>query len=359
AIYNVDIDRTAAFNGQLINQAKEIVVNNSAISVKSGNNLYEYKALGITLNSRTKTIRVNSFRIVPQLNEEAFVRKVGYQTDRYDILIKDLRANDVDAEKLVKGEINIGNISTTGSSVKVFRDLSYPIDSAAKRSQRMTYPHQLIHKLGIPIKISKFTLANTYIEYKEKNAKSHSSGRVRFVNTYVNINDISNHKAKPGAKMIVNFKSTFLDKIPLTGRFTFSQDKWQKGDFSVEASVVNSVDVVVLNQLTEPMSLAKVEKGRINSLRFSMKADTNTSNGTLVMPYEDLKISLLKKKGDDYVKKGIFSVLANLAVKNNNKEGDNMRTGKVVNTRNTYKSFFNFIWTTLFKGIKDVAVIKI
>jgi len=358
-IKNVDIDRTSAFNGQLINGAREIALNSSAISVKSGNNLYEYKATGILLNTRAKTIRVHSFRIAPQLSEDAFVKRAGYQTDRYDILINDLKGDNVDAAGLVEGEINIGNISTRGNSIKVFRDLFYPIDSAAKRSQTMTYPHQLIHKIGIPIKISKFTFADTYIEYKEKNAKSRSSGRVRFSNTYMTVSNISSHKAKPGANMEVNFRSTFLDKIPLTGGFSFSQDKWQKGDFSVHASVANSIDGIILNQLTEPMSLAKLERGTINSVEFSMKADTGTSTGTLRMPYEDLKISLLKKKGDDYVKKGLFSALANLAVKNNNKEGDDMRIGKMVNTRNIYKSFFNFIWMTLFKGLKQVAVIKI
>jgi hypothetical protein len=90
-----------------------------------------------------------------------------------------------------------------------------------------------------------------------------------------------------------------------------------------------------------------------------MKADTNTSNGTFVMPYQGLKISLLKKNGDEYTKKGIFSILANIIVRNNNKEDDNMRTAKIVVTRNKYRSFFNFIWMTIFKGLKDICVLKV
>jgi hypothetical protein len=68
---------------------------------------------------------------------------------------------------------------------------------------------------------------------------------------------------------------------------------------------------------------------------------------------------VLKKKGDEYKKKAIISLLANVAVKNNNKEGEDMRTANVVLTRNRYRSFFNFIWMTIFKGLKDVAVLKI
>jgi hypothetical protein len=359
SIKNINIDKTSEFNGKIINQAKEIDFYNDEISIKSADKLYEYKVSGIRLNTRAKTILIKSLRVIPQLDEAKFAKKAQYQTDRFNIIIKDVRGNNLDAEKLVKGELDIETINTVGSSVKVFRDLSYPVDSISKNGQQMTYPHQIIQKLGIPIRINSFAFIDTYIEYKEKSPISQNSGRVRFSNTNVTIKNISNHKAREGEKIVVNFKTTFLDTIPLTGRFTFFIDQWEKGVFTAEASVADKLNATTLNQLTEPMGMIKVEKGTINSLKFYMKADTNTSIGTLVMPYEDLKVTLLKKKGDEYAKKGVFSILANLAVKNSNKEGRDMRTAKVVITRNKYRSFFNFIWLTVFKGIKDIAVIKI
>jgi len=359
SIRHINIDRTSAFNNKLISQAKEIELNNDEISVRSGDNLYEYKVTGIKLNTRTKNINIKSFRVIPQLNEAAFVEKAHYQTDRLDITINNINCTNADPEKLVKGEIDIETLSSSRNIIKDFRDLSYPIDSISKQGQQMTYPQQIIRIPGVVIKINKAIFDNTYIEYKEKNAISKNSGRVRFSNSYITFHNISTGKAKKGEKMTVNFKSNFLDKIPMTGGFTFSLDQWQKGIFTAEASVTNPVDATMLNQLTEPMSLMKVEKGEIKSVKFYMKADTNTSYGTLVMPYENLKISLLKKQGNEYGKKGIISLFANIIVKNNNKEGDNMRTGKVVLTRNRYRSFFNFIWMTIFKGIKDIGVLKI
>lgn len=359
SIKNVVIDRASAFNGKLINQAKEIELHNDAISLRSADNMYEYKIAGIKLNTKTKSIVIRSVRIIPQLNEAAFARKAQYQTDRYDINIRNLKCSNVDAEKLVKGEIDIGTITTSGNTINVFRDLSFPLDSASRLGQQMTYPHQLIHKLGIPLKIARITFTNTDIEYKEKNPLSQSSGKVRFSNTYLTISNITTHKAKEGERMAVAFKSRFLDEIPITGGFTFSLKEWEKGTFTAEAIVNDPIQGTMLNQLTEPMGLIRVEKGEINSIRFNMKADTNTANGTLTMPYKDLRVSLLKKKGDEYNKKGMVSLLANLALKNKNKEGEDMRTAKVVFTRNKYKTFFNFIWMTIFKGIRDIGVIKI
>ncbi|MCW3106992.1 MAG: hypothetical protein JWQ09_1498, partial [Segetibacter sp.] len=296
SLKHINIDRTSKLDESLLKQTEEIELTNDEISIKSGDKLYEYKALGVKLNSRKKSIIIKSLKVIPQLNEAAFVKKKHYQTDRYDINFRDINCSNVNVEKLVKGEVDIGNISTTGSLVKVFRDLSYPIDSISKQGQQMTYPHQIIHTLGLLIKINRFIFNNTYVEYKEKNPRSNSSGRVRFVNSYVTIHNISTLKAKAGEKMTVNFRSNFLEEIPVTGGFTFSLDNWQKGIFTAEASISNSVDATILNQLTQPMSLVQVEKGTINSVKFYMKADTNTSNGTFVMPYQGLKISLLKKK---------------------------------------------------------------
>jgi hypothetical protein len=67
------------------------------------------------------------------------------------------------------------------------------------------------------------------------------------------------------------------------------------------------------------MSLIKIDKGKITALPFKVIADTLTANASVSLPYEALKISLLKKKGDKYNKKDIFSLLSNLLVKNNNK----------------------------------------
>jgi hypothetical protein len=358
-IKNINIDRTAAFNDRLLSKAEEIELKNDLISVKTADDLYEYKLSGLTLNTRLKGLSIKSIRIIPQLDEAAFAKNARFQTDRYNIAINNLRCNNIGVEKLIRGEVNIETITTSGNSIKVFRDLSYPIDSVSKLGQQMTYPHQIIHKLPVALKISKVIFSDTDIEYKEKNAISKSSGRVRFSNTSLVINNISNLKAKAGEKMTVNFRTNFLNKVPVTGGFVFSLDQWQKGVFTVRATISSPLRALLLNELTEPMALLKVEEGTINAVQFDMKADTNTSTGTFVMPYEDLKISMLKKDGDQYNKKTLLSLVANLAVKNSNKAGNNMRKANILITRNKYRSFFNFIWLTMFKGIKDIGVVKI
>lgn len=359
SIKNIRLNRSSAFNENLITQAEEIACSNDEISIRSADKMYEYKVSGIKLNTKSKNITIQSLKVIPQLKEPEFVKKAHFQTDRYDIKFNAISCKHVNIKKLLRGDIEIEKINTTNASIKVFRDLSYPIDSASKRKQHFTYPHQVIRILGFPLKISKLVCSNSYVEYKEKNALSNNSGKVRLSNACVTIDNISNHKAKTGEKMNIFFKSNFLEKIPLTGHFTFLLDEWQKGTFTAEATMSKDADATLLNELTEPMALMKVERGIIHSVNFYMKADTIESNTTLAIPYDHMRISLLKKKGDHYNKKGIISILANVIVRNNNKEGENMRIAKVVVQKNKYKSFFNFIWMSVFTGIKNIFTLKI
>jgi len=358
-IKNIQIDRTTLLNKSLVSKAKEIELSNEEISIKSGDNMYEYKFLGIKVNTRTKNISLKAWRVVPQLDEAAFAKKAKYQKDRYDINFRNINCRKVDIEKLMDNEIVMDVISTSNNTVHVFHDMSYPIDSTAKEAKHFTFPHQLLYTLDMPVKVNRFIANQTYIEYKEKNAKSKSSGRVRFSNTDMTVTNITNHKPKAGEKTIVRFTANFLEKIPVSGAFTFYLDDWKKGKFMVDAVVNKSFDAIILNQLTQPMALAKIEKGVITSLKFNAMADTSISQGSLVLPYNNMKITLLKKKEGEYRKKGVFSLLANVIVKNKNDAGTGMRTGKVSAERNRYKSFFNLVWKSLFSGLKDVLVIKI
>ncbi len=358
-IKNINISRTSALDESLISNAEEIVLSNDEISLTSPDKLYEYRITGMKLNSLHKNIFIKEARIIPRFNEPDFVKKAHYQTDRFDISIRHIDCKGADIGKLIKGEIDINNITATNNSVKVFRDLSYPKDTLSNRGPQKDFPHQLLNDLSFKIKINRLIATKTYIEYKEKNAKTNSSGRVRFSNSALTINNLSNHSENTGEKTTCVFATTFLDKIPVTGSFTFFIDNWKKGKFTVSAAVNNSFDAAIFNQLTEPMSLIKIEKGVVGSLKFEMTADTSVGQASLILPYENMKIHFLKKKGSEYKNKAIFSFLTNLALKNNNKPGPGMRTSNITLKHKKFKSFFNYIWSSMLTGIKDISILKI
>lgn len=359
SIKNIAIDSTATLQAKLVNCAKEVELNNEDISIKSEDGLYVYRANGVGLNTLKKILQIKSLKVIPQYGEAAFARKTKKQKDRYDITFNNFVFNNLDIQQLAEGKLFAGLATTGTNTIKVYHDMTYPIDSVKKEATHETYPHQMLQKLGVPVRIDRLILGTTYIEYREKEIVSQKTGTVALYNSTLDISNISNLPHKAGDRMIARFKSMFLNKIPASGNFTFYMDEWKAGKFSIELRTSKGGDATLLNQLTEPMSMAKIEKGTLGPLSFSMTADSATSHSTFGLAYEDMKISLLKMKDEQYKKKGVLSMVANLIVKNNNRMGDKFRKSDITVSRNMYKSFFNFIWLNIFQGIKQVMILKI
>jgi hypothetical protein len=94
-------------------------------------------------------------------------------------------------------------------------------------------------------------------------------------------------------------------------------------------------------------------------LHFNFEGTDSTSDGKVLLLYEDLKISLLKKDKDEgkLDKKSLVSLFANLIIKNSNKAED-PRAAEVHFNRILNKSFFNLIWKSIFTGVKQTVGMK-
>ncbi len=107
--------------------------------------------------------------------------------------------------------------------------------------------------------------------------------------------------------------------------------------------------------------MASFSRGQINGLTFSMTGDDYHSDGEATLKYDDLKIKLLKSKGDstDALKdKDLLSFAANILVKNSNPKNGNLRSGKINFDRDITKSFFNLLWKSIFQASKKIAMGK-
>jgi len=107
------------------------------------------------------------------------------------------------------------------------------------------------------------------------------------------------------------------------------------------------------------MGLARMERGTINKLHFNITGTDSMSDGSVLLLYDNLKISLLKKDEEEGTlnKKVLVSLFANFVMKNSN-SGENPRVVEVHFDRILNKSFFNLIWKTIFTGIKQSAGMK-
>jgi len=328
------------------------------VQLPSKNKKYKLHISKVAFNGAKDELSIGSLRLAPQLPEKAFAASYPVSKDRYDFLLEDIRLGRLDRKSLWRKRIEADSLIIGKSAFKIYRDLSYPHDTVSKVGK---YPQQQLMRLPIPLNIRKVIFAHSFIEYKERNGKSDSAGKLQFYDVTATIRNVTNRRPVIAMdnRCILLFRAKLLDRAPVNARLVMLL-RDPKGRFTIEGKI-GDIDAQALNPLTGPMGLAKMEKGHVDELRFAFKGSDSSSEGQLTMLYKDIKISLLKKDEEERKlnKRGMATLLANIVIKKSNpgKDGD-PRTVDVHFNRILNKSFFNLIWKSIFTGIKETVGMK-
>lgn len=350
------IDSSSQKDSATILFSRDLALDCKALELPTRNKKYTMGFDGLRFTSTDNTLRVAQVKIEPRLSETAFAAAFPMQKDRYDFLLKDIAVRHIDRKALWHKAIRADSLVIGESAFKIYRDISCPPDTTSKVGK---YPQQQLMRLPFPLSIDKIVFIHSFIEYKEKNGKSDSSGKVQFHDVHADIEHVTNRRAdlQNDRRCVVNFHARFVDKAPIDARLIMLL-KDPEGRFTIEGDF-GSFDARYLNPLTKPMGLARLDRGQINHLKFAIHGTDSTGDGQVTLSYKDIKVSLLKKDKDHagFGKKGLASIFANLVVKNSsrtaNPDPEEVHFQRILN-----KSMFNLIWKTLFTGIKKSVGMK-
>ncbi|MEP7371980.1 MAG: hypothetical protein ABI675_01245 [Chitinophagaceae bacterium] len=356
---DVAVDSTAAEDKSRMLFSKQIFLTCERFSWPSKNKLYNYTADSISLNTASGSIQVKKFLVDPKLKEDAFVKSLPAQDDRFDFSINNIAIRNVNMQELFNENVVADSILISSSSFKIYRDVSVARD---KKNRVGTYPHQVIAEIPVPVQIKKLVLSNSFVEYKEKNPRSNQAGKVQFHNVHATISNLTNRKdvIKENNIMTADISTRFLNKALLKVTWQFYLQH-PKGRFDVKGSL-GEMYFKDANSITEPMGPARLEDGKLRNLQFNLAGHDYGMAGTVKMLYDDLKVSVLERdKGSKKLdKKTLATIAANIIIKNSNpgRKKDEPRVAEIQMERDTNRSIFSLVWKSLFKGIKETAGIK-
>jgi hypothetical protein len=325
------------------------------LEVPAKNNVYDFKISGLDYNSQTGHLHSEEIRLIPLLSETAFANAYKYAKDRLNITINSMDIMHINRQALLRQRFVADSLILTNASFRIFRDKSIPHDSVDRTRD---YPQEAIMRLSLPLFIGKLILRDSYIEYKEKNEKSDSSGKVAFFHLYASIKNITNMRDSilRNNQMRLHFESSFLNAAPFTANINMRLND-REGKFQLDAKL-GGIDAVTLNPLLRPMALAELKKGKITGLQYHLDATNTRGKGKLLIKYNDLGIKLLKKdeEKNKYKTKFLSTLAAGVILKESNPQDNKMRVGDIDYPRDIHRSIFNLMWKSLFSGIKQVAL---
>jgi hypothetical protein len=327
--------------------------NHLELPIKS--KFYTIQVDGFDFNTQSNHIHTDQIKWKPLLSESDFAKANKYAIDRLDIRIGILDIWQIKLQALLSLKLIADSIQISDASFRIFRDKSFKHDSVDRTHN---YPQEAIMRLPIPVHINKILVKGSYIEYKEKNDISDSSGKVMFFNVGAVFNNVTNMLSyiKRNNQMSLFFNASFLNETVFNANIRMRLND-RNGSFQMDARL-GEIKAVSLNPLLKPIALAELDKGKISSLNFHLDATNIYGKGRLVIIYSDMSLKLLKKDDDKnkYKTKFLPSLAAGLVLKESNPQNGKTRTGNVVYTRDTQRSIFNMMWKSFFACIKQVAM---
>ncbi len=316
---------------------------------------YNLQVNELDINTATRKLHTGGIELEPLLSEDEFARAHKYAVDRLDIHIRNMDIWNLNLQDLQSNKLTADSISFSQASLHDYRDKSRPHDSLDRTDN---YPQEAIMKLPFLVYLPKISFSDTYIEYKEKNEKSDSSGKVIFSSVQASVANVTNMPSRINKNrlMTLRFNSLFLGKTNFNAVIKMRLND-NDGHFLLDAHL-DTLDALTLNPLLRPMALAEIRTGKISKLTYHLNATNTTASGDLLFVYDDLSIKLLKKDEDKnkYKTKFLPTLAAGLVLKDSNPKDGKTRMGTVVFPRDTNRSIFNLMWKSLFTAIKQVAI---
>lgn len=312
-------------------------------------------------------------------DKEEYIRHKGFQTDWIAVKARSVSITGIHWKKLLFDKsFYAEKLIITDPGIYAFRDKRIPAKYAYK-----ALPAALLRKAAAAFTIPVTEIINGKIVYEEVTQKTQQNIKVPFSNLYATIYHTSSDSVYLLAEpvMTIDAQAMVFDSIKTAVTYTANTLN-KKNVFTLEGNM-GSFPARLLNQCITPATHVMIESGQVNRIRFKLTANENVANGTISMDYDNLKLKVLKKDGDNTTEKkpgegkmkksGTKTFLANLFVRNKNKKqtqpGEKIRenlpahaplvddhTGAIHFERRKDRFIFNYWWNAFKSGVVSTVV---
>ena len=350
---NILIDSNSGADPTRFLFAKQMELTADGAEWQDQKKLYRYQVDTLQISLAKKNLTARRFIIRPQWEEEAFMRKVGFQIDRFDIRFTDIQLQGWNIQQTTRQYIAADSLKIDQAQVKVYKDHNQPRDQINRVG---TFPHQALQRLRYKVHIPAVYIRDAFVEYKQNTPKSGRKGKVQFYHTTLQIDHLTNDSLQISKNKfcVARASASFMNLARLDAVFRFNLAR-KDGSFNIEASL-GHLEARELNAITEPLATARIESGLIHSARMHIAGSDYSGSATIDMKYEKLKVSVLSKDKEtgELDKKGLVSLAANMIIKNDNPGKDGkLRLGRGRFERDINRGFFNLVWKSLYVAIAD------
>ncbi len=288
----------------------------------------------------------------PMFDDYNYSRILGYQSDRVEAHFNKIELNGVDLENLyTNNELRAAELFIDSFYIDDFRDKRVEFDE----DFRPAMIHEFIRNIPIPFSIDSLNVSRGNAKYREFALDGEEEGEIFFNDIFSKIyfvsNDSSYYSYNPSTYMFALGKLANQGDIFMSGNFNLLDTN---NTFNIRGSL-GLMDMTAVNPMTENVAFVSVKSGVSRSLNFDFKADEDYAQGDLNFRYSKFKIFVINKKTGEPegLEEGIVSWFANtFLINTKNPHLGFFKEGKIYFRRDKSKSIVNYVWKSIYSGIK-------
>lgn len=290
-------------------------------------------------------LQISNLKYKPFVNKLTLANSYIYNTDIFDISIKDLKIYNLDLEKAVESKgLYMDSVKMSNMSVEIYKDKRKPFNL----NKRPKFPHQILKEMKTPLLIHKISIENSDFTYEEKLEHKDILMKATMKDLKVNLFNVTSIKKYRDVPLKIDLSSKFMGKadlqIDMLLPLAHNQDTFFFSGFLGHSKMTYYDSAII------PAIGLKVLNGTIESLSFHASADNYSSHGKMKLIYYDLEGEVFKAKSSEKNNFLSWSV-NNLVHKSNPGKNGELREATMKFDRVLYKGFGNILWKTVQSGI--------
>ncbi|MGE5423749.1 MAG: hypothetical protein ACM3N9_00210, partial [Syntrophothermus sp.] len=347
-------DKGKDYSDKIFN-SDDISVTFKGLAMNTPDSNYRLSLAAISISTKSQAISIDSFRLTPLVSRAVYFKKVGYQTDQFNVLIGRINlANIYYPGILLNNYFHSSHVLVEGMNIQVYRDKRVP----RRPNFKPKMPQAAIRSLKARIIVDSITLVKGYAQYEEQ--VGDEPGKIFFDQISGKITNFTSDSTLWRTRIMeIDGKAMLMGKGLLKAHVYMPI--YPKNNAFVFSGTVNPFDLTAVNPMLTKLAPAKIIAGRCDQITINpVKANDDFSQGTMEFLYSDLNVEMEKKDEKTWtsIKTGALNIAANTFVVNSNPKNGNLKTGIIYFNRDKSKGIINFLWKSVFSGIKSTVGIN-
>lgn len=317
-------------------------------NLQAESQLYRFKLNELAFSSRNQRLSLKGLNISPKIDHYSYQKHFEFQNDYMLVRLPELQVQKIDVENLfIRHALKAQKMLMKQLKFYSYRDKRLPFNQA----NRPPMPQDAIRKLPIAIQLDTIEISQANFTYCEQMNLTPEAYKVDFTETNALIHPFTNRQLEQHPNMHLNIQTKLLGVGELHAKLNFNMHS-DSCPFSLNAELL-PFNLINLSPITDNAALLGIKSGMLNKLLLHFNANKHHSQGKLTLDYEDLSLTALKFKNDKLKQRTLASIIANTIIPKRSKEKRKEKEAQIYYERDESKSIFNYLWKSVFSGLKD------